>query len=477
MAKLWGHVYDEPPALADARPGLAPALDDVLRRALAKEPSERYPSAGDLGRAAVAAVEGRRIAEPERSVAVGEALRPLPPRPPVLPRRRTRSRALAAGAAVALAVGAGVLAGWAAFGRSEPETAASAPPEPPSIEAAPPAEEPVGSTIYLGSAVDALFAIDAGEGAVFATAARDREDGIREQGLYRVDPAVDQVVGPPVWFYEEFGLDLYDLAVGEGAAWVLARTYYTGENADEVEFGVVRVDPSSGELDDPIVLARGFSVESVIGVTAGEGSVWAMGVASGAEPEKGPAVFLHQIDPATATVVQRLRVPLSGATFDAFPGQPAVGGGSIWIPVANVGDPAGSVLLRVDPATGEVADPIDLGPTPVFECVYAGSMVWLLSSDHSLLRVDAELGQVVGTPMTYGSGELIGFAATDAEGAWALESRDGQGYLWRLDPTTGETIGEAVPVGGAPGALGVGEGAVWVGTGRSTIVRIDVPAP
>ena len=374
------------------------------------------------------------------------------------------------------------MGGWAAFGRSDrapDDAAAAAPPSPPaqpSPAGEPPADvEPAGQTLDLGSGVDALFDINAGEGTVFAMAARDREDGIQERGLFRIDPAIGEVVGPPIWFYEELGLDLMNMAVGEGAGWALAQTYYTGENADEVEAGVVRVDPRTGEIGDPIVLAHGFSVESVIGVTTGEGSVWAMGVASGAEPEKGPAVFLHEIDPATSAVMRRLRVPLPGATFDALPGQAAVGGGSIWIPVSDVGGPADSILLRVDPATGAAADPIDLGPTPVFECVYAGGLVWLQTSDNRLLRVDPAVGQVVGTPRTYGSGELRGFAANDEDGAWALESRDGYGYLWELDLASGEAIGDPLPVGVAPGALGLGEGAAWVGTGRSTVARIDVP--
>ena len=266
-----------------------------------------------------------------------------------------------------------------------------------------------------------------------------------------------------------------NMAVGEGAGWALAQTYYTGENADEVEAGVVRVDPRTGEIGDPIVLAHGFSVESVIGVTTGEGAVWAMGVASGAEPEKGPAVFLHEIDPATSAVVRRLpgsaawrhvrRLPRPGRRrrrLDLDPG-------------LDVGGPADSILLRVDPATGAAADPIDLGPTPVFECVYAGGLVWLQTSDNRLLRVDPAVGQVVGTPRTYGSGELRGFAANDEDGAWALESREGYGYLWELDLASGEAIGEPLPVGVAPGALGLGEGAVWVGTGRSTVARIGVP--
>jgi hypothetical protein len=45
----------------------------VMARALAKAPEHRYPSAGDLGRAAVAAARGEPVTESERSVAVGPA--------------------------------------------------------------------------------------------------------------------------------------------------------------------------------------------------------------------------------------------------------------------------------------------------------------------------------------------------------------------------------------------------------------------
>ena len=49
-----------------------------MARALAKDPERRYPSAGDLGRAALAAARGEPVTESERSVAVGPAA-PDPP--------------------------------------------------------------------------------------------------------------------------------------------------------------------------------------------------------------------------------------------------------------------------------------------------------------------------------------------------------------------------------------------------------------
>jgi predicted Ser/Thr protein kinase len=73
MAKLFAHVNEPPSTPSLFVPELAPALDEVVGRALAKDPDERYPSAGDLGRAAVAAAAGQRLTVPERSVAAGSA--------------------------------------------------------------------------------------------------------------------------------------------------------------------------------------------------------------------------------------------------------------------------------------------------------------------------------------------------------------------------------------------------------------------
>src|SRR5919198_156212 len=72
-ARLWAHLSEDPPKPSEPVPRLPPELDDVIARALAKSPDDRFPSAGDLGRAAVAAVAGERPHEHERLVAVGAA--------------------------------------------------------------------------------------------------------------------------------------------------------------------------------------------------------------------------------------------------------------------------------------------------------------------------------------------------------------------------------------------------------------------
>jgi ketosteroid isomerase-like protein len=118
---ILAHLNDEAPKPT----GVPKALHRVLARALAKAPEDRYPSAGDLGRAALAAAEGRSVTEAERSVARGAAAPrsrtrrrevppPPPPRddapPPPVKRYRTRRRrawawmaALVAAAAAAIA--------------------------------------------------------------------------------------------------------------------------------------------------------------------------------------------------------------------------------------------------------------------------------------------------------------------------------------------------------------------------------------
>ncbi|MEU3339088.1 serine/threonine-protein kinase [Streptomyces sp. NPDC002144] len=44
MALLWAHQYDQPPALTASRPDLAPQVDPVFTKALAKPPDERHAS-------------------------------------------------------------------------------------------------------------------------------------------------------------------------------------------------------------------------------------------------------------------------------------------------------------------------------------------------------------------------------------------------------------------------------------------------
>jgi eukaryotic-like serine/threonine-protein kinase len=68
-AKLWAHLSEAPPAPSRLRAGVPAAMDAIVTRALAKDPAERFASAGELGRAALRAAADASATPLPRSVA------------------------------------------------------------------------------------------------------------------------------------------------------------------------------------------------------------------------------------------------------------------------------------------------------------------------------------------------------------------------------------------------------------------------
>jgi Protein kinase domain len=73
VATMYSHLNEPPPRPSKQAATVSPELDEVVMRAMAKDPADRYPSAGDLAHAADAALEGTSTSRPEMSVAVGHA--------------------------------------------------------------------------------------------------------------------------------------------------------------------------------------------------------------------------------------------------------------------------------------------------------------------------------------------------------------------------------------------------------------------
>ncbi|MEU9302041.1 serine/threonine-protein kinase [Streptomyces sp. NPDC048269] len=65
-ALLWAHQYDPPPPLTERRPGISPAAADVLAKALAKVPEDRYDSCLEFV-AALRVATGSGVGEPADS--------------------------------------------------------------------------------------------------------------------------------------------------------------------------------------------------------------------------------------------------------------------------------------------------------------------------------------------------------------------------------------------------------------------------
>ncbi|KOU95332.1 serine/threonine-protein kinase [Streptomyces sp. XY533] len=80
-ALLWAHQYDAPPPLTERRPDVAPAADEVLAKALAKVPEDRYGSCLEFVAALRDATENgpRTDEKPRRSTEVVAAPPPEPP--------------------------------------------------------------------------------------------------------------------------------------------------------------------------------------------------------------------------------------------------------------------------------------------------------------------------------------------------------------------------------------------------------------
>jgi serine/threonine protein kinase len=73
QARIFAHMTSDAPLPSDAVPELPKEFDRVVATAMAKDPDERFLSAGDLGRAALAAAAGQHVTRAQRNVARGEA--------------------------------------------------------------------------------------------------------------------------------------------------------------------------------------------------------------------------------------------------------------------------------------------------------------------------------------------------------------------------------------------------------------------
>jgi serine/threonine protein kinase len=128
VATLFAHVHEPPPPVEAPVTETYPALGPVVEKAMAKEPADRYASAGDFARDAGAALRGSRYTGPPSLVATGEA-KPAD--------EETAPPGFATRAGTELASGADAATGW-----PTPEPQPTAPPSPEPQPTAPPSAEP-----------------------------------------------------------------------------------------------------------------------------------------------------------------------------------------------------------------------------------------------------------------------------------------------------------------------------------------------
>ena len=94
MAKLWAHVTDPPPSPSLTRPELDRAFDEIVARATAKDPRQRYATASELAAAVITTIEDRssfvapddlQLTQPGGPPSAPPASAAAPPAPPPPP--------------------------------------------------------------------------------------------------------------------------------------------------------------------------------------------------------------------------------------------------------------------------------------------------------------------------------------------------------------------------------------------------------
>ena len=404
-ATMWAHLNAPPPSES-----VPPEFEGVVARALAKDPSDRYPSAGDLGRAALRAAGRSATAIPEGNVGRGQA------------------------APVEQAA-----AGADPYGETQPSPPARGPRVATRPRARPQEQErdraPNRRRLVILASVAGLLAI----GAVVAFALAGGDD---DETDARTTPTPADGLRRAHVDITRSGINTRPnaLTIAAGDVWALSNR--TGE--------MVLVDAQTGEDVDRIDVGRGGS-----SVAAGFNSVWVT-------KETTSTVLRYNAD-------TRRRVP-GGAVEVAVPGRNvavATGARAVWVGVRNrsLADRAPESVVRIDPSARTQQTITVAGG--VQDLTVGAGAVWVtnrFSSTVTRIRVSDGRQDVVRV-----GGGPRGIAV--GEGAvWVASSRDDE--ITRINPRSLQT--RSIPLEAIPERVAVGGGSVWVTAREAgRLIRID----
>ena len=404
-ATLWAHLNAPPPS-----EDVPPAFEGVVARALAKDPSDRHLSAGDLGRATLRAAGRSAAPVPERNVGRGQAA-PTD--------GRTDATALQ-GVAPADPDGETVLSpgtGGDAHGRSGWHPA----------------------RVRRNSLVAAAGLLVVGAAALVLLLSGDD------------DPDADAPAAPPVQRGElrPAQIDITKpgvlarpnaLTIAAGDVWALSNR----------EGAIAVADAATGDAEARISVGEGAS-----SLAPGFNSVWVT---------KESTSTVLRINART-----RRRVP-GGAIEIGRPGRNvavATGAGAVWVGVRNATpeDQSPESVVRIDPRTGEQRQiSVERG---VQDLAVGAGAVWVTNRFSSTVtRISTRSGRAVRVAV----GAVPRGIAVGEGAVWVAASGDDE--ITRINPRSLQT--KTIALQAIPERVTVGGGSVWVTAKEAgRLIRID----
>jgi YVTN family beta-propeller protein len=426
IAKLWAHISDPPPSPLDIAPDIPRGLAGVAACCMEKDPEDRFETAGQMGRAALAAVPGlgdtgtrarmaagrRGVARDARDGTRAGSTAVLAPQPGL--RRFTRRRVGLTAALLLLACAAAVLALTIGGDESDRGTPAAGTASGPPVGTIDGRVEVGDSPVGVGLEGDSAWVANEGDGT-----------------LTRVDLKTRQVRGTPI----AVGKNPREVATGHGSVWV--ANFGSGS--------VTRVDADSGRVLQTVPVGLG-----PVDIAVGRRSVWV----------STQEARVLKIDARSGQVLDRDIGVRSEGALD-------LGLGRLWIADRNDG------TLRVFYITsGAVSDaPLVLGNSPA-DIAAGPRFVWAAVAAEGLVRRVPIASGAPGERVieTGGRPEAL---AVSKEAVWVADSE--RETVLRIHRGTGRLLGSPLRVSEDPAGIAVGKSAVWVTSAATDRVLRVVP--
>ena len=353
VAVLYAHLEEPAPRLSE-HAALAPELDAVLERGMAKFADQRWETCGAFVEAARSALAGRVVTIPGRRNV-----------------RRRVAGVAAAGAVAAAATIAVLLLGdsGTSIARADSlvriDVSGGRPTGGLAVGAEPSAVTVCGVSVWVTTLSGTVFEIDPKTLRSHAVRVHGRPSDVANVG----DLAA-VVSGPP----EQVTM----IDAGFGQVSDVVRVPAAHVPATAVAFGrdVWIADPSGHSVDllDPPYTGVQSSI-SLAGaprfVAAGAGALWVVG-----------GQTLWKIDPGSRRVVARVHLDFAPVAIDA-------GDGGAWLV-----DQSAAAIVRIDPRTNRIATTIPVGRGPAAVAVGADA-VWVANrEDGTVSEIDPRHGSV-----------------------------------------------------------------------------------